>query len=402
MYRGNAAKTGVGTGEPILEPALLWNQSFNKMGCSSPAVVDGVVYVGSNDGCIYALNASTGNQIWNCSLGHISYSTPAVADGYLFVGSRDQYNKMNSTYDPTFSQLPNAYKGYINAINIQTGENCWNKSFETYVSAPIVSGNIVYLTSDKLYALSETSGQILWANQVGGLIPSLSVADGKVFTSGPYAYDAVTGHSIWIDSRNHYDYPIIANNTIYTANILGEMAAFKADTGEELWNISLSAWSSYAPAISNGVLYLGSEEYQLYALNGTNGNRIWNVSIGSQGYSISPVIVSDILYLSYFGELYAFNATNGNQMWNYNMTAYYGTKYLTDVVVDNGTIYVAAGNGVYAFVDESALPQSNMPEPTDSTMKNEPLIAEAIAIVVIVITLLGVWRYKRKTKGRSN
>jgi outer membrane protein assembly factor BamB len=32
---------------------------------SSPAVVDGVVYVGYPEGCLYALNASTGSKIWN-------------------------------------------------------------------------------------------------------------------------------------------------------------------------------------------------------------------------------------------------------------------------------------------------------------------------------------------------
>jgi eukaryotic-like serine/threonine-protein kinase len=400
MDRGNAARTAEGTGNAILEPTLLWNRTLSGNVWSPPAVINGVAYVGSDDGYVYALNASTGDQLWNCSLGHISYSTPAVANGYLFVGSHDHYNILNSTWDPTFVQLPNAYKGYVNAINIQTGESCWNRTFETYVSAPIVSENIVYVTSDKLYALRESSGQTLWASQVGGLLRSLSVADGKVFTSGPYAYDAVTGYSIWIDSRNLYDYPIFANDTIYTANILGKMAAFKADTGEELWNVNVSSWSSYAPAISNGVLFLGSEEYQLCALNGTNGKLLWNVSIGSQHDSISPVIVSDILYLSYFDELYTFNATNGNQLWNYNMTTKYGTGQLTDAVVDNGTIYVAARNSLYAIVDKSTLPQTTTSPVIDAVISSNPIvIIAAIAIIAVAaIMVLVITRYQKKSK----
>ncbi len=397
MYRGNAAKTGVGTGEPILKPVLLWNQTLNGNVGSPPAVVNGIAYVGSDDGYVYALNASTGSQIWNCSLGHISYSTPAVADGYLFVGSHDHYNIMNSTGDPT-PQLPNAYKGYVNAINIQTGENCWNKTFEAYVSAPVVSENIVYVTSDHLYALSETSGQILWSNQVGGLIPSLAVADGIVFTSGPYAYEAVTGHYIWSASRNLYDYPIIANSTVYTTNILGEMAAFKAGTGEDLWNYNLSVWSWSEPAVSNGVLFLGSKQNQLCALNGTNGDIIWNVFMGSHSASFSPVIASDVLYLSYFGGLYAFNTTNGNQLWNYNVTAY-GTGQLTDAVVDKGTIYVAAGNSLYAFVDRSSLPQSTISPAIDSVISNNTIIVIIAAIaIIVVVAIMGfrIWQYRKK------
>ena len=36
---------------------------------SSPAVVNGVVYVGSNDHKVYALKASTGTKIWSYTTG---------------------------------------------------------------------------------------------------------------------------------------------------------------------------------------------------------------------------------------------------------------------------------------------------------------------------------------------
>ena len=36
---------------------------------SSPAVANGVVYVGSSDGNLYALNASTGARLWNFDTG---------------------------------------------------------------------------------------------------------------------------------------------------------------------------------------------------------------------------------------------------------------------------------------------------------------------------------------------
>ena len=36
---------------------------------SSPAVANGVVYVGSDDGNVYALNASTGAKLWSYATG---------------------------------------------------------------------------------------------------------------------------------------------------------------------------------------------------------------------------------------------------------------------------------------------------------------------------------------------
>ena len=59
MFRVDPAHTGLNPG-PGLErsPKLLWR--FHAGGCSSPAVVDGVVYIGSADDDVYALDAETG------------------------------------------------------------------------------------------------------------------------------------------------------------------------------------------------------------------------------------------------------------------------------------------------------------------------------------------------------
>ena len=56
---------------------------------SSPAVVGGVVFVGSGDGKVYALNASNGAFIWSYITGGSVESSPAVVGGVVFVGSND-------------------------------------------------------------------------------------------------------------------------------------------------------------------------------------------------------------------------------------------------------------------------------------------------------------------------
>ena len=55
---------------------------------SSPAVANGVVYVGSTDNNIYALNAGTGALLWKYTTGAVQ-SSPAVANGVVYVGSTD-------------------------------------------------------------------------------------------------------------------------------------------------------------------------------------------------------------------------------------------------------------------------------------------------------------------------
>jgi len=51
--------------------------------------VSGVVYVGSDDGGIYALDAATGKVLWKTNTGGPVKSSPEVADGVVYVGSDD-------------------------------------------------------------------------------------------------------------------------------------------------------------------------------------------------------------------------------------------------------------------------------------------------------------------------
>jgi outer membrane protein assembly factor BamB len=83
--------------------SLLWNRTIGSIQYSSPAVADGVVFVGSDkvpildpslpqveDGHnIYALDAATGAPIWSYATGGDVYSSPAVAYGVVYVGSND-------------------------------------------------------------------------------------------------------------------------------------------------------------------------------------------------------------------------------------------------------------------------------------------------------------------------
>ena len=57
---------------------------------SSPTVVDGVLYVGSDDNSVYAVDTSDGSLVWEFSdpSGSV-FSSPTVVDGVLYVGSDD-------------------------------------------------------------------------------------------------------------------------------------------------------------------------------------------------------------------------------------------------------------------------------------------------------------------------
>jgi outer membrane protein assembly factor BamB len=56
---------------------------------STPAVADGVVYVGSDDNHLYAVDAVTGKKRWAFRTGSGVESSPAVVGGVVYVGSKD-------------------------------------------------------------------------------------------------------------------------------------------------------------------------------------------------------------------------------------------------------------------------------------------------------------------------
>jgi outer membrane protein assembly factor BamB len=120
---------------------------------SSPAIVNGVVYFGSNDNNVYALDASTGAKLWNYATGETVNSSPAVANGVVYVGSDDA----------------NVY-----ALNAKTGAKLWSYAAGDIVeSSPTVANGVVYVGSGgnlnamNLQALNASTGAKLWSVRVG-------------------------------------------------------------------------------------------------------------------------------------------------------------------------------------------------------------------------------------------
>ena len=69
--------------------AELWSFTTGGVIQSSPAVADGVLYIGSEDNHVYALNATTGLPLWSFTAGFVVDFPPAVVNGVLYIGSLD-------------------------------------------------------------------------------------------------------------------------------------------------------------------------------------------------------------------------------------------------------------------------------------------------------------------------
>src|SRR5688500_16306367 len=68
---------------------LIWNVALPAAIRSSPILDDGVVYVTSRDGRLYAFDAATGKPRWTFRAGAASDSTPAISGALVLFGADD-------------------------------------------------------------------------------------------------------------------------------------------------------------------------------------------------------------------------------------------------------------------------------------------------------------------------
>jgi len=94
---------------------------------ASPSIANGFIYVGTEDGHLYAYDADTGEQRWVINSGTVR-GTPAVLGTNLFFGSCD---------------------GKLYAVNVETGKEVWNFTTFTFggmiLSSPAVDNERVFL-----------------------------------------------------------------------------------------------------------------------------------------------------------------------------------------------------------------------------------------------------------------
>ncbi len=354
MFRSDPSHTGAGTSNPVLTPTLIWKYTTGNGGWTAPAVVKGVIYIGSDDHNVYALNASNGAKLWNFTTGSLVRSSPAVVNGVVYVGSMDD----------------NVY-----ALNATTGLEIWKfTTGDMVVSSPAVVNGVIYIGSEdeKIYALSAGNGIQLWNYNSGVYgVSSPAVAGGAVYLCGGfgngyvYALNASSGAQLWnrIGGASSSS-PVVVDGIVYgvygSAFEQGIVFALNATNGATIWSYSTGDDVENSPAVVNSVVYLGSMNGYVYAFNSSSGAQLWNCTTNAN-IAASPVVANGVVYVcGENGYFYALDASTGAQLWN----------RITDgagwgpAVVD-GIIYAGTANDdVYAMGDSASFPT---PTPTASS-----------------------------------
>jgi len=153
-----------------------------------------MVYFADYHGGMFALRASDGHKVWSTLTPDLPpgggggfYSSPAIANGLVYAGRDD---------------------GTVYALDKRDGHYSWSFDTDNFMygspavaNVPGTKGSTVYIGSydHHLYAIDALNGKLRWRYDVGGAVPGTAVVIGHTV----YTSSFTTQKSIGIDVLTH-------------------------------------------------------------------------------------------------------------------------------------------------------------------------------------------------------
>jgi outer membrane protein assembly factor BamB len=255
---------------------------------NKPMLKDNAIYGAFWDdyyvGRMYKINATNGYEIWNVSLSAGPWDNSITADGQGRIFLAIYYDNSMNAYSESDGQLLwsyhlhagslsfNAYhngqvfiadtSGYVYALTASTGNLIWEtKVGDTCdISSPTLSGGLLFIgTRDgpqgAFYALNESTGAILWRYPIGASVTAPpSIADGMMLCGSDdwnmFAFDVGVGGGDWLLHR--YD----KWNTAYSPVGLTQWEHVRATCSSQQDIISCMVQNVYDHEVHNITLRL--------------------------------------------------------------------------------------------------------------------------------------------------
>ena len=292
--------------------------------------------------------------LWQTRLGGQVFATPAVFEGVAYIGGTG---------------------GVLNAVDLAKGELKWTfPSGGPIFGGVAVAGDAVYFACDNgfLYKLDRATGKQVWRYDLGDadvprILPHPSVFDWDWQGATPVVAD---GHGLCRFGRRQpargrcgavaqRRWRFATNGKIRNAAAVdGERVVFgSADhfvyaldrkSGAERWRHDTRADVNATPLIEEGRVYIGNRGAGLFALDASTGAEIWRLYFWGSWVESTPVIADGELYIgsSDLRRVSAIDPADGHVRWRSDVR---GWSWGTPLVVGD-RIYAAAAGGTPYFV----------------------------------------------------
>lgn len=257
------------------------------------------VFLGSENGKVYALEADNGELIWQGKVKGEVIAAPAFDQGSVVV---------------------NTSSGIIKTFNASNGEDGWQIEQEVPalslrgISAPTtMAGGVLVGSADGLltvYILED--GQQGWTVEIGEPTGSTElervidvdaapiVYDDKVYVISArghlVAVDLRTGRTLWKRQYSSFSSVAIDGNNLYLTDVKGHVYAVDRLNGLEKWSqISLTNRRVTGPAVVGNYVVVGDFEGYVHWLEQGSGDIVARHHVDDSGLHSAPVVANDLV-----------------------------------------------------------------------------------------------------------
>ena len=377
MYGANAQGTNFIPGAVPPEGVVAYTLEVDGGIRSAPALDGDTLYIGGQSR-IAAYTAETGDLLWELPVNGPAHGTPAVADGMLYLGMLGKQ---------------------VMAVDTATGQMAWEYQADSpFPGTVTVQDGTVYAASrgGHVHAIDAATGGLLWKVDTGSaVVAPVAVSDGKTFAASTAGVLYIR-HSGTGDKRARIRTgaalvapPVVDGNRLYQLSG-GDLMSFNANVRETpgrypaeliwaqlwIWGFPLPAPPGHAglqwrvtpadiagdfthpPAVTPEALYLGTDEGFVLALSHDDGSELWRTPPASElrrvdgnlwwrMSMVSPVaapvlVVGDLLLVAHEdGTLRAINRFSREEAWAVSL----GSPPVAPLSYASGSVYAHTQDG---------------------------------------------------------
>ena len=360
---------------PTLNPKVAWQVQLDGIIAGAAAIADGVLYIATQEGAFYALDAATGDEKWQADVdGTISGS---------IILSR------NTLYASGSFSGGGTRQGGVIALDAQDGSELWRYTgLGEAATPPLLADSLLIFGSDddKVYAVDTAIAEERWTYDAGAPLDTAPVSAGGTIYIGDatgtfQAINAANGTLKWkLDAgRRERILPLAyttltsgnaENDVVYFSNVLdGPVYAVDAATGNERWRFAITGLMTPVPspqpsernatlvtsppAVSGDSLYVGlsfgllglpapDRIGYLYALDAATGKERWKVVAETQITGRPIIQGSAIYYAANAGIVHAADVATGRDLWHFEAEGPINAPLL----LSDNTLYFGTFGGV--------------------------------------------------------
>lgn len=291
LFRGNPQQTGIAESALPDKLKLRWKFTTGDSIETAPAIVDGVVYVGSLDQHLYAIDLKTGQEKWKFKA-DIFKAPPGVRDGAVYIGDGS---------------------GSFFCLDAATGKKRWEFKTDPENPSEIPSGanfsgdRVLFGCADeKLYCLDVKTGKKLWDFKIdGGPVNATPVVvEGRTFVAGCdsllHVIDVESGKEIAsVDLGGQVGATAgVRGDALYVGTMSNEVIGVNWKKPEVAWKFEQRRARAYysSAAVTDKLVVIGNRNNKVYALDRKTGAEVWAFTTKG-GVDSSPVVVGNRVYV---------------------------------------------------------------------------------------------------------